>query len=81
MKIERLALFQDCSRLLNIECKKGGTPLYLLYSNNYNFAGVYILHNKSKDLYYVGQGKQVLNRVYSHFTGKGNGDVQRTVPL
>lgn len=26
-----------------------------LYSNNYNFSGVYILHNKSKDLYYVGQ--------------------------
>lgn len=40
-----------------------------------NFAGVYILYNKSKDVYYVGQGKQVLNRVNSHFTGKGNGDV------
>ncbi|MDI3234365.1 hypothetical protein QK289_05055 [Exiguobacterium antarcticum] len=24
---------------------------------------------------YVGQGKQVLNRVNSHFTGKGNGEV------
>lgn len=46
-----------------------------LYSNNYNFAGVYILHNKSKDLYYVGQGKKILNRVNSHFTGKGNGDI------
>ncbi|GEN46737.1 GIY-YIG nuclease family protein [Alkalibacillus haloalkaliphilus] len=46
-----------------------------LYSNNYNFAGVYILYNKSKDVYYVGQGKQVLNRVNSHFTGRGNGDV------
>lgn len=46
-----------------------------LYSNNFNFAGVYILYNESKDLYYVGQGKQVLNRVNSHFTGKGNGDV------
>lgn len=46
-----------------------------LYSNNYNFAGVYILHNKSKDLYYVGQARQVLSRVNSHFTGRGNGDV------
>lgn len=46
-----------------------------LYSNNYNFAGVYILYNKSKDLYYVGQGGQILNRVNNHFTGKGNGDV------
>lgn len=40
-----------------------------------NFAGVYILYNKSKNMYYVGQGKQVLNRVNAHFTGKGNGDV------
>ena len=44
-------------------------------SNQYNFAGVYILLNKSKNMYYVGQGKQVLDRVNSHFTGKGNGDV------
>ncbi|MDQ0159610.1 GIY-YIG nuclease family protein [Alkalibacillus salilacus] len=46
-----------------------------LYSSNYNFAGVYILHNKSKNLFYVGQGKQVLNRVNNHFFGRGNGDV------
>ena len=26
-------------------------------------------------MYYVGQGKQVLNRVKAHFTGQGNGDV------
>lgn len=45
------------------------------YALTQNFAGVYILYNKSKDMYYVGQGKQVLNRVNSHFTGKGNGDV------
>ncbi|MGP4073305.1 GIY-YIG nuclease family protein [Piscibacillus sp. B03] len=46
-----------------------------LYSNKYNFSGVYILHNKSKNLFYVGQGKQVLNRVNTHFIGRGNGDV------
>lgn len=45
------------------------------YANKYNFEGVYILYNKTKNLYYVGQGKQVLNRVNAHFTGKGNGDV------
>lgn len=45
------------------------------YANNYNFAGVYILHNKSKNLYYIGQRKQVLNRVNNHFNGRGNGDV------
>lgn len=45
------------------------------YALTRNFAGVYILYNKTKDMYYVGQGKQVLNRVNNHFTGKGNGDV------
>ena len=49
-----------------------GRPSYAL---SQNFAGVYILHNKSKNMYYVGQGQQVLNRVNAHFTGKGNGDV------
>lgn len=49
-----------------------GNPSYVLTKN---FAGVYILFNQSKDMYYVGQGKQVLNRVNAHFTGKGNGDV------
>lgn len=46
-----------------------------LYSNKFSFTGVYILHNQSKDLYYIGQGKNVFNRVNAHFTGKGNGDV------
>ncbi len=49
-----------------------GHPSYALTKN---FAGVYILFNQSKNMYYVGQGKQVLNRVNAHFTGKGNGDV------
>ena len=40
-----------------------------------NFPGVYVLHNKTKNLCYVGQGTQVFNRVNSHLTGKGNGDV------
>ena len=40
-----------------------------------NFGGVYILFNKTKNKYYVGQGRKILNRVNSHFTGKGNGDV------
>ncbi len=49
-----------------------GNPYYSLKSN---FAGVYILYNKTKGKYYVGQGKYILNRINSHFTGKGNGDV------
>lgn len=49
-----------------------GKPSYALKKN---FAGVYILYNKTKNKYYVGQAKQILNRVNAHFTGKGNGDV------
>ncbi|MDL4842478.1 GIY-YIG nuclease family protein [Aquibacillus rhizosphaerae] len=60
---------------LEMRNKSFGGKGKALYSNNYNFSGVYILYNQSKDLYYVGQGKQVLNRVNSHFTGRGNGDV------
>ena len=45
------------------------------YALTLNFEGVYILYNSTKNMYYVGQGKQVLNRVNAHFTGKGNGDV------
>lgn len=44
-------------------------------SSNMGFSGVYILYNCTKNMYYVGQGKNVLNRVNSHFTGHGNGDV------
>lgn len=44
-------------------------------SSEYDFSGVYILYNHSKDMYYVGQGKKVFQRVNSHLTGHGNGDV------
>lgn len=46
-----------------------------IVASRYNFAGVYILYNKSKNMYYVGQGKKILDRVNAHFTGHGNGDV------
>lgn len=39
------------------------------------FVGCYILHNKTKDKYYVGQAKQVVSRVKAHLAGRGNGDV------
>ena len=44
-------------------------------STQYAFAGVYILYNHTKNMYYVGQGKNVFQRVNAHFTGHGNGDV------
>lgn len=39
------------------------------------FTGVYILHNTTDDMYYVGQATKIIFRVNQHFTGKGNGDV------
>lgn len=39
------------------------------------FPGVYIINNVTKNKPYVGQSKNVLQRVQSHFTGHGNGDV------
>lgn len=44
-------------------------------STQCDFAGVYILYNHTKNMYYVGQGKKVFQRVNNHFTGHGNGDV------
>ena len=40
-----------------------------------DYTGVYILHNKSKNLHYVGQSVHVLQRVSTHLTGHGNGNV------
>lgn len=44
-------------------------------ATKHDFPGVYILHNLDKDMYYVGQGKRVMQRVGNHFAGRGNGDV------
>jgi len=45
------------------------------YSKNYNFEGVFILFNKTKNMYYIGQGQKALDGANNHLTGKGNGDV------
>lgn len=63
---------EEFMKMRNASFGGRGRPSYALTRN---FAGVYILYNETKDMYYVGQGKQVLNRVNNHFTGKGNGDV------
>jgi len=44
-------------------------------TRNLNFSGVYVLLNQTRNMYYVGQSIQIMDRVHSHFTGKGNGDV------
>ncbi|MBQ6367492.1 MAG: GIY-YIG nuclease family protein [Erysipelotrichaceae bacterium] len=40
-----------------------------------DYVGVYIIYNETKNMYYVGQAKKVMQRVNAHFTGHGNGDV------
>lgn len=40
-----------------------------------DLTGCYVLYNKTKRMYYVGQSKDIMGRVKQHFTGKGNGDV------
>ena len=40
-----------------------------------DFTGIYVLHNKTKDMYYVGQSTRVVGRLCQHLTGHGNGDV------
>lgn len=37
--------------------------------------GVYVIHNETKCMYYVGQAKRLFFRLNQHFTGHGNGDV------
>lgn len=37
--------------------------------------GVYVIHNETKNMYYVGQAKRLFFRINQHFTGHGNGDV------
>lgn len=38
-------------------------------------SGVYLICNKDRKKYYVGQGIQPNQRVFQHFNGSGNGDI------
>lgn len=40
-----------------------------------DMVGVYVLYNKNRKIYYVGQATRLFFRVNQHFTGHGNGDV------
>ena len=48
---------------------------YLKRFRNVRISGVYILYNRNKNIYYVGQGSNVINRINMHFVGHGNGDI------
>jgi hypothetical protein len=41
-----------------------------------NFAGIYIIHNRIRDIYYVGQAERVFERAYHHFLeDRGNPEI------
>ena len=63
---------EEFFKLRNFSFGGRGRPSY---ARTRNFAGVYIIFNKTKNMYYVGQAQKILDRVNNHFTGKGNGDV------
>ena len=74
-RLSREAIEITPKQFFKIRNRSNGGRGRQLISNKYAFAGVYILYNHTKDLYYVGQAKNVFSRVNSHFTGHGNGDV------
>lgn len=79
---ERERIKEELTNVYNNERKLTVDEFFKLYNdskmiglNNANQCGVYVLHNKTKNMYYIGQSVRVLSRVNQHFTGKGNGDV------
>lgn len=66
-------------------CKKvlsGGIHFYPYQIDNIkksipDFVGVYILHNRLNNKYYVGQSVHVLKRITQHFSGNGCEDVYK----
>lgn len=44
--------------------------------NQYDFEGVFILHNITKDKYFVGKSKNVLKRLGQILIGSGNEDIR-----
>lgn len=63
---------QEFLELKKVTSGGKGSPS-VMFQND--FPGVYIIKNKTKRMYYVGQGTRVCSRVNMHFTGKGNGDL------
>ena len=57
--------------------KQENKSFYFDYSywSERNSCGVYLLFNKTKNKYYVGQSKKIFYRINSHFSGRGNHDV------
>lgn len=44
-------------------------------NSKYGSQGVYIIHNKNKDKYYVGKSENIIDSSYSHFNKSGDYDI------
>ena len=60
-------------RFLKLRNQKDGKRK--LKSSRQDVEGVYIIHNHTEGMYYVGQAQHMISRANSHFTGKGNGRI------
>jgi excinuclease UvrABC nuclease subunit len=67
--------FDEMQKIYNL-CKCNFVPSdEFLTMHIPELPGVYIHHNITKNIYYVGQAKNLNRRCKKHLTGYGNGDV------
>lgn len=67
-----LNIFFRIDNVLNHRQKNNFFHFDYSYWNERNSCGVYLLFNKTKNKYYVGQSKRIFYRINNHFFGKGN---------
>lgn len=60
------------SRFLEIRNKRFGGQGNKMYLHNFDFIGVYIILNETKNKYYIGHGQNVFNRIGDVLNGRGN---------
>ncbi|MCM2138914.1 GIY-YIG nuclease family protein [Vagococcus fluvialis] len=77
-EIEELLLgtrFIDAYDFLDLRTEKVRKSGRSYYSTLLTYPGIYVIYNFDKELYYVGQSKDVFKRLSNHLEGSGNGDV------
>ncbi len=79
-------ILEEIKKAREIECEKirelasgsqeiSAKEIMNINADDNDFEGVYIIYNNIKEMYYVGQSKNAIGRVKTHFSGRGNGDV------
>ena len=76
----RVAERKALERVRSLSAGVGASPQEFMrvrgaLTRNGDFTGIYVIHNKTKDKYYVGQSVRMVGRVRQHLMGRGNGDV------